>query len=87
MKTRVGLESGSGIIDGTDIQVGDWGVIVEDKCVGDALGHIIHGREEPGRERMVVLDMTDPPIYWGTGEKIKVRLLAIGESITITRTE
>ncbi len=86
MKVRIETSQTDGVISGREMNSGDYGIIVEDNTDADrprCVGH--HVYRNNGQERIV--DLSEPVMSWPCGDTIKVRLLARGKSITITRTE
>lgn len=71
------------VIRGCEMKAGDYGLIVEDNCQHNSIGHYAyrHGSDSP------ILNLSRFPDNWNPGENIKVELLPPGSCITITRTE
>ncbi len=83
METRIEMgESTPGVVRGDNMKAGDFGVIV-DANTSDCLDHYVYRHTDDGR----ILDLSDVPTSWERPTALSVRLLPIGESITITRTE
>ena len=83
MEVRIEIvKPASGIVRGDKMKAGDYGVII-DANTSDCLDHYVyrHADEDP------VLDLSDLPTSWENPTALSVRLLPVGESITITRTE
>ena len=83
METRIEMgESTPGVVRGDDMKAGDFGVIVDANTI-NCLDHYVYRHTDDGR----VLDLSDVPTSWERPTALRVRLLPLSESITITRTE
>ncbi len=84
MKTKIETSGGKGVISGEEMESGDFGVVVSDGC-DTCMGHLVWCRGYPPTR--VIVDCIDSGVCWVYGDTITVRLIAVGETITITRTE
>ncbi len=71
------------VVRGCEMKAGEYGLIVEDHCERNAVGHYVyrHGNDSH------ILNLSRFPDHWDDGKDIKVELLPPGSCITITRTE
>ena len=84
MKTKIELSTNIRTIPASDMRDGDWGVVKEPAYSFD--GHVVYCHRVHGSTTKII-DMTTPGTQWSENATIRIRLCALGESVTVTRIE